>query len=322
MAGLFSAYCSRQGWTGPFFPAKPAQVLNWLAAEATRLGQAGPMSQNALRSYASALAARHVDLGLDPSACSGTLVNRLCLGAARTVGIREPSRALPITLPLLRKILGVLRDKPRDFGGPDAACAIRAACAVAFACFLRPGEFTYDVFDSATHFSWDCLDFGDTEHPATLRLKKSKSDRLSLGVTIAVPVGPPDVCPLRHLREWHQRSLDTRPSSPVFVLPGGGFPKKIVVAAVRRALTQAHVLATGYSGHSFRRGAATWAKSIGMSDDDIRLLGRWSSAAVLRYTDRPASAIAALSSRCLVASSSTLPASGVPGAHDIWQPRS
>jgi hypothetical protein len=32
-----------------------------------------------------------------------------------------------------------------------------------------------------------------------------------------------------------------------------------------------------YGGHSFRRGAATWAGSVGLSDYDIKMLGYWSS---------------------------------------------
>jgi hypothetical protein len=32
-----------------------------------------------------------------------------------------------------------------------------------------------------------------------------------------------------------------------------------------------------YGGHSFRRGATTWAGSVGLSDYDIKMLGYWSS---------------------------------------------
>jgi hypothetical protein len=38
-------------------------------------------------------------------------------------------------------------------------------------------------------------------------------------------------------------------------------------------------------GHSFRRGAATWAGSVGLSDYDIKMLGYWSSDCFLRYID-------------------------------------
>ena len=40
-----------------------------------------------------------------------------------------------------------------------------------------------------------------------------------------------------------------------------------------------------YSGHSFRQGAATWAKQVGIPDTDIQLLGRWKSDAYKRYIE-------------------------------------
>ena len=52
------------------------------------------------------------------------------------------------------------------------------------------------------------------------------------------------------------------------------FDRNWVVAKLRDLLLQEGV--TGhYSGHSFRRGAATWAKQAGIPDSDIQLLGRW-----------------------------------------------
>ena len=40
-----------------------------------------------------------------------------------------------------------------------------------------------------------------------------------------------------------------------------------------------------YSGHSFRRGAATEARNAGVFDDLIQLLGRWKSKAFLLYIE-------------------------------------
>jgi hypothetical protein len=43
-----------------------------------------------------------------------------------------------------------------------------------------------------------------------------------------------------------------------------------------------------YAGHSFRRGAATWAASQGIDADTIKLLGCWTSDCYRRYVDRSA----------------------------------
>ena len=40
-----------------------------------------------------------------------------------------------------------------------------------------------------------------------------------------------------------------------------------------------------YSGHSFRRGAATSAREAGLSDDEIQFLGRWKSDSYKLYID-------------------------------------
>lgn len=42
-----------------------------------------------------------------------------------------------------------------------------------------------------------------------------------------------------------------------------------------------------YKGHSFRIGAATSAKSKGISDEQIQLLGRWKSNAYRKYIRIP-----------------------------------
>ena len=46
-----------------------------------------------------------------------------------------------------------------------------------------------------------------------------------------------------------------------------------------------------YSGHSFRRGAATSAKEAGLSDVDIQMLGRWKSDAYQLRINKPTSYI-------------------------------
>ena len=40
-----------------------------------------------------------------------------------------------------------------------------------------------------------------------------------------------------------------------------------------------------YSGHSFRRGGATWAMHIGLPGEVIQVLGDWQSNVYQRYTD-------------------------------------
>ena len=56
---------------------------------------------------------------------------------------------------------------------------------------------------------------------------------------------------------------------------------------VKQVLTQNGVCTTGITGHSFPIGAATAAAQVGLEDSLIQTLGRWHSAAFLRYIRTP-----------------------------------
>jgi integrase len=70
-------------------------------------------------------------------------------------------------------------------------------------------------------------------------------------------------------------------------LNGCPLSKARFVDLVRSALARAGVPIAGYSGHSFRIGAATAASQAGIPDLAIQALGRWSSPAFLRYIRVP-----------------------------------
>ncbi|KAJ5215291.1 uncharacterized protein N7498_001698 [Penicillium cinerascens] len=114
------------------------------------------------------------------------------------------------------------------------------ACRVAFAGFLRLGEFTYKTEDlstrsifSATKLTRSDVRFSPSLDHAQLTLKRSKTDRRHEGV---IPTH-------------------------------------------------------GYLGHSFRKGAAQHAHDSGILDDQIQMLGRWTSEAFRVYFTTNASVL-------------------------------
>ena len=73
----------------------------------------------------------------------------------------------------------------------------------------------------------------------------------------------------------------------VVCMDGTPLTKARFVVRIREALVRAGVPEQHYSGHSFRIGAATVAAQAGLPDSTIQALGRWSSAAFLRYIWTP-----------------------------------
>ena len=59
------------------------------------------------------------------------------------------------------------------------------------------------------------------------------------------------------------------------------------VSEIRAALQAAGVPDSGYSGHSFRIGAATTAALNGVPDSLIKTMGRWESSAYTLYIRTP-----------------------------------
>ena len=98
------------------------------------------------------------------------------------------------------------------------------------------------------------------------------------------------LCPVHALRDF----FDTCPapaSSPAFVLPTATGLRSISYSSFTKHLKDLLRLAglnpDNYSGHSFRRGGATYASSLGIPHELIQLQGDWVSTAYLEYLARP-----------------------------------
>ena len=83
-----------------------------------------------------------------------------------------------------------------------------------------------------------------------------------------------------------------------------------LMAAICRALVAEGIDTKGFTGHSFRIGAATTAALVGIEDSVIKMLGRWESSTYQRYLQTPRETLATVSTK-LVAWDLTCVASGV-----------
>ncbi|TYJ51263.1 hypothetical protein B9479_008178, partial [Cryptococcus floricola] len=273
-------YCARWHPGAPPVPAPLPWVEAWLADGARERGFSGRKARLGL----TALRSWHIDIGLSVEHLASLSLERTLKGIDNLAGPRPGKQANPITLPLLRAAVGAIRADPAGFGGHFNALNLIAAYTLAFAGFLRSGEFTYDagLFDIA--FDLAHLHFRDGE-VASVLLPYSKTDPTHQGVLIALPRGvDPDVCPVRALRGL-RAAYPAPPTAPLFSLAGGvhSFPRHLVVDLyLNRALRRAG-FTQRFTGHSFRRGAATWAAAQGCTPANTQRLGRWKGDSFRRY---------------------------------------
>ena len=98
------------------------------------------------------------------------------------------------------------------------------------------------------------------------------------------------VCPVTAMRHLYVLCPSWTPLAPLFARPRGdgpgseAFTREYLVQHLWELLGQLGVR-EAYSGHSFLRGSATSANTAGLANNEIQLLGRWSSNAYQAFID-------------------------------------
>ena len=93
----------------------------------------------------------------------------------------------------------------------------------------------------------------------------------------------PALDPVRHLQDLFSR-VDASPDSPAFTYATGKFiTYNSFTSRLKTLLTKSGYPAAKYSGHSFRRGGATYLHQCGGSVLMIQSSGDWSSSVFTRY---------------------------------------
>ncbi|XP_075705275.1 uncharacterized protein LOC142728910 [Rhinoderma darwinii] len=114
-----------------------------------------------------------------------------------------------------------------------------------------------------------------------LRVSRSKTDLYGQGAWLSIFSLPSSLCPVDVIT----RSVAVRPSGPCFLVHADSTPltKFQFTRVFKRCLGVAGVNPSEYGTHSFCIGAATVAEAGGMSDAEVKRLGRWKSDALRRY---------------------------------------
>ena len=179
-------------------------------------------------------------------------------------------RRLPITPQLLRRI------RPSSMGRGDGAVSydevlLWASSTVCFFGFFRAGELTVQTptsFNPAVHLAWGDVSISADGQALRLFLKRSKTDQYGRGVEVFIGRTGDSLCPVEAVRNYANRRGS---AAGAFFCSAGGVPlsKSRFVELVWSALTWAGISTAGYTGHSFRIGAATAAAEAGVPDSTI-----------------------------------------------------
>lgn len=194
------------------------------------------------------------------------------LKGVRAMASSSHSAKFPITPDVLRALCRALRQVPLH---ESERIRLKAIFLLSFYAFLRVGE----VCGSRHSILLDniCI------QPTYISID-FPSYKFSLGrcPTVFIPALDSDLCPVKALTAY----LQLRGSRPGLLFANSdGSP--CVINQYRSVLARV-VHAAGLSGrgitpHSFRVGAATSAAAVGIPEETIQRMGRWTSRAFMRY---------------------------------------
>ena len=255
------------------------------------------LSHKTIKSYLSAVRHLQIQAGLgDPFTATLPQLAYVLKGIRRQQGPRlKVDKRLPITPAELRILKDVWAKRSPFY---DAAMLWAAVCTGFFG-FMRAREFTVSsvaAFDASVHLAPQDVSIDSHVTPSVVRihLKQSKTDPFRQGVNIFLGRSKQEICPVAALLSY--MALRGNAQGPLFLYDDGtSLSRNRLVREVQRALTEAGRECTGFTGHSFRIGAATTAKARGLDDSTIKALGRCKSTAFESYIRIPGSSLAGFS---------------------------
>ena len=159
----------------------------------------------------------------------------------------------------------------------------QAMCLFAFFAFCRVGEITASKDRNAISIDQVSKLLNSSNEVEAIKItffnyKHSYNQRpFSLVVT-----RQSCFCPVQYQLQYLE--LHGVGAGPLFQLPNGSpVPRSIFIDKLAIAIKYCGLDPSKYKGHSFRIGAASAAAEKGMSDAQIRSMGRWKSNAFVKY---------------------------------------
>jgi hypothetical protein len=205
------------------------------------------------------------------------LLERACRGYKKASKMPGTKLRLPVTTSILARIhprLSLLSSEDRTFW---------AMATVGVLGLFRLGELTPMSSDKERYPRIRNLKAFSNDHVG-LVLEVSKADPFRMSVTVHLTKTDHTVCAITALTSMLALRRNMDKDEPLFRLPGGKpATRDWFIAKLRKFLQLIGEDESAYNGHSLRKGGAQSLYDAGVSDSDIRVLGRWHSWAFRLY---------------------------------------
>ena len=273
----FSEY-GRRNRVNVCLPVSVILLLNFL----TSLFHLG-YQPSTIASHVSAIAFIHKIQGY-PDPTSSFLVHQFLKGAKKLNGSAFDMR-LPITATILHRMILAL---PRAVMLLSQRALLKAIFLLSFNAFLRMGEICikHGVSQNRVIQRDDiCFIYRDRAvvgMRVVIRYFKNNVKQLPMTLLLPVNRDSESCCPVRAMQAYLREFKHV--SGPLFQFQNGLPVSYAFVSEKLRIIVSFLGLdQSRYKPHSFRIGAATSAFCQGLSEDNIKRMGRWESNAVQRY---------------------------------------
>jgi integrase len=268
-------------------PASQETLISYCAFLARTL------SANSVPGYLNVIRLMHLEAGFKNPLLDNWELSSIQKGISRLLG-KPPVQKSPITVKILLDIFQTVSNHPSDV-------AFWAACLIAFYGFLRKSTLlpSSELMSAGKFIArGDVVDL--TLSSFSLLIKKIKTIQFGQRLLTLHYVSSSDIrqCPVRAVMK-HLAVSKLSSTAPLFDFLQDGsqvsFSHALFIKRLKSGLLRSGNKASNISCHSFRRGGATLAFSVGMSAIDIKLRGDWKSNAFERYvTVAPESSLASV----------------------------
>ena len=283
--------CQKQYKTKFEWPMTKENTYMWIYWLVEERG----LKATTIGNYLSGVRQLHVAKGLEPPQLRDNLVKDILKGRSNMEASKSKVEGtgkgrLPMTIPLMKLLKGKIGQSDMD---EDMKLLMWVVSSIAFHGAFRIHELlstheaTYDPDHTLLVEDVNLRGReGDSVLEICLKCPKEKKAGKPTVVDIFETTGP--LCPIKALRKWAGQS-ELVLGQPLFrrrngtPLTGRKFNSCLQSTLGRFSKFEGGTI----SSHSFRSGVASMMGTQGFSDEEIKLVGRWSSRAFSVYTKLP-----------------------------------